>query len=155
MKKSIIVCVIIFAVLIKLAVLTAFAQGFVNLDFESANLSGFSAGLVPATNAIPGWTAYIGGVPLTNINYNTSTTFGGIEVDILGTNSGYPLMQGNYFMYLQGGSIQSSSQASIGQTGTIPSTAQSLILWGSSSFGAASFKGVSLSFALLTQTANY
>jgi hypothetical protein len=34
----------------------AFSQGFVNLDFESANLTGYSPGnTIPTANAFPGW----------------------------------------------------------------------------------------------------
>ena len=70
-------------------------QGFVNLDFESANLSGYSAGAVPAAYAIPSWTVYIGGTPLANINYNIGL-LGGIEVSIIGTNA----IQGIYDIYI-------------------------------------------------------
>jgi hypothetical protein len=98
----------------------SFAQGFVNPDFESANLSGYGAGSVPATNAIPGWTAYLGGIAQTNINYNVSLGAGGIQVDILGSTN----LQGNYYIYISG---SVSEPASIGQTGTIPVTAQSII----------------------------
>lgn len=45
-------------------------QGFVNLDFESANLSGYSPGSVPATDAIPGWTTLTNGLPQQTIAYN-------------------------------------------------------------------------------------
>jgi hypothetical protein len=34
-----------------------FSQGFVNLDFGGANVSGYSPGNVPASDAMPGWTA--------------------------------------------------------------------------------------------------
>ncbi len=129
-----------------------FAQGFVNLDFENANLSGDSAGSVPATNAIPGWTAYIGGVSLTNITYNIGID-GGIEVSIIATNT----FQGNYYILLQGQvSIlpNVNEPASIGQTGTIPATAQSLIFWGFGP-GIVSFNGQILPVSVLGYTANY
>ena len=49
-----------------------FSQGFVNLDFESANLSGYSspAGGVLTSDAIPGWTAYIGSTELTTMIFS-------------------------------------------------------------------------------------
>ena len=107
---------------------SACTQGFVNLDFENASLVGYGAGAVLATNAIPGWTAYLGGVPQTNINYDIGGT-GGIEVSIIGATT----IQGNYYMLLQGSISVAPSvnePASIGQTGTIPATARTLIWWG-------------------------
>ena len=101
----------------------AFSQGFVNLDFENANLSGYSPGSVPASNAIPGWTAYIGGVTLTNINYDTRTG-GGVDLFDSGD------LQGIYWVMLEWDGLVNQYPA-IGQTGTIPATAQSLIWWGS------------------------
>jgi hypothetical protein len=130
-----------------LATHTVLAQGFLNLDFESANLSGYSAGSVPATNAIPGWTAYLGGIAQTNINYNVSSGGGGIQVDILGSTS----LQGNYFIYIGG---TRGEPASIGQTATIPVTAQSLIWWGSGPNGL-SFNGQALSFSVIGSGSNY
>ncbi len=126
-----------------------FAQGFVNLGFEAANLSGYSAGSVPASDAIPGWTAYLGGVVLSNINYNT---FGnGNMVVIVGVNP----IQGNYFVHIQGNKSD-NMQASIGQTGTIPVTAQSLIFWGGGiRQNDVSFNGQTLSFTALGYGPNY
>ena len=134
MKKS-----TILLILILVGIRHTFAQGFVNLDFESANLSGYSAGSVPATDAIPGWTAYLGGTPLTNINYNT-----GGSVEIVGSSA----MQGNFYIRLQSGG-SSSTEPSIGQTGTIPETAQSLIWWGIVAPVVLSFNGQTLSFSML------
>ncbi|MEI2723190.1 MAG: hypothetical protein V9H26_06480 [Verrucomicrobiota bacterium] len=51
---------LLLALLVSLSV-CAFGQGtFRNLDFESANVTGYSTGGVPITNALPGWTGYIG-----------------------------------------------------------------------------------------------
>ena len=144
MKKHILILMVILA-----GIGNAFAQGFVNLDFESANLSGYSAGSVPASDAIPGWTAYLGGVALSNINYNIGGS--GNMVAIVGVNP----IQGNYFIHIQGNGSD-NTQASIGQTGTIPVTAQSLIYWGGG-FGQndISFNGQTLSFTALGFGANY
>jgi hypothetical protein len=132
-----------------------FGQGFVNLDFEDANLSGYSAGSVPAADAIPGWTAYIGGTPLTNINYNIRTS-GGIEVSVIGANSG-SIIQGNYYVYLQGtGGVVANEVASIGQAGTIPVTAQSLIFRGDIyNFEVVSFNGQELPLSEIGSGSNY
>jgi hypothetical protein len=118
MKK----CLFLLA-LILIRMNNASAQGFVNLDFESANLSGYSAGSVPAADAIPGWTAYLGGTVLTSINYDVNDAFGPPGAYIYNSAN----LQGNYYAYVQG---TPSEPASIGQTGTIPATAQSLIWWG-------------------------
>jgi len=130
----------VFALL--LGTVSGFAQSFTNLDFESANLSGYSAGSVPAADAIPGWTAYFGGVLRTNISYNVSpvVVFGG---DILGTNGGYHPFQGSYYYYLLG---SGSSPAVISQSGTVPVTARSLTFMSSTpAWGGVSFNGQILS----------
>lgn len=66
-----------------------------------------------------------------------------------------PAIEGNYSIYLQGGSIsaESTSGASIGQVGEIPLTAESIIYWG----GAlqVTFNGQPLSFSAIGGTANY
>jgi len=52
----------------------AFSRQFVNLDFESANLSGYSPpNGVPASDAVPGWTAYVSSTELTTIGYDVLT----------------------------------------------------------------------------------
>ena len=111
-------------------------QGFVNLDFEAANLSAYGAGpaAVPATNAIPGWTAYLGGIPQTDILLN-SEALADPAVSIQGTNgSFYPPMQRNYFILLQGSFQEISPRtAAIGQTGLIPATVQSMSFWADTS----------------------
>jgi hypothetical protein len=49
-----------------------FAQGFVNLDFEHPVLPLTPVNFqVPASNAIPGWTAYIYGDPESSVLCNT------------------------------------------------------------------------------------
>ena len=141
MKKS-----TILLILILVGIRHTFAQGFVNLDFESANLSGYTAGSVPASNAIPGWTAYIGGVTLTNINYDTRTGGG---VDLLDSGD----LQGIYWVMLEWDGLVNQYPA-IGQTGTIPATAQSLIWWGSGQ-DVLSFNGQTLSFSLIGNGAHY
>src|SRR5689334_6349274 len=83
----------------------AFGQGFVNLDFESANVSGFSTGNVPITNALPGWNAYIGESQIDVVLYNTAT-IGGAGVSLQGPGSPLPyVIAGNYSVLLQGNSL--------------------------------------------------
>jgi hypothetical protein len=144
--------IIIPIILLLISRQAGFSQGFVNLDFESANLSGYSPGSsVPTNNAIPGWVAYNNNrvTLLPDVNYvNTPSSSGGVEII---TNN--PI-QGDYYIYLGGGEI--------GQTGTIPIDAESLIFWGNYSavgFGGAfdriSFGGQTLTVVELGETTNY
>jgi hypothetical protein len=136
----------------------AYAQAFVNLDFEDANLAGYSPGSVPAADAIPGWTAYIGGTALTFIsNSNSPPRTGNIAmVEIIGANT----IQGNYYINLQGldysGIGSPSNVASIDQTGTIPTTAQSLIFFGLfNPLDTVSFNGQTLFLSVIGSASTY
>jgi hypothetical protein len=132
------------------------AQGFVNLNFESANVSAYGPGptAVPATNGIPGWTAYVNGISQAYIPYNT-VSLGAPSVDLEGTNSGFNPIQGNYFVYLQPDtSGQPSQSAAIGQTGHIPLPDLSLIFWGDYN-GALSFGGQTLDYSQTGSVPNY
>ena len=117
------------------AALSAQAQGtFKNLDFEAANVSGYSSpNYIPTTNAIPGWTAYLGGTPQAYILYNNET-LGDAAVSLQGTNGIYQPIQGRFFVLLQATFLASTPEtAAIGQIGQVPVTAQSLIFWGDTS----------------------
>ncbi len=106
-------------------------SGFANLDFESANVSGYSSpGSILASNAIPGWTAYISGVPQSTILYNDET-LGEAAISLQGTNGIFQPIQGRYFVLLQATFFApDTNTAAIGQTGVIPTGTQSLIFWG-------------------------
>ncbi|HVU07401.1 MAG TPA: PEP-CTERM sorting domain-containing protein [Verrucomicrobiae bacterium] len=125
-------------------------QSFVNLDFEQANVSGYSPGdSIPASDAIPGWTAYFGGVALTDIDYDVP--YHGV-VNI----NDQSAFQGTYDIAIEGAP---SEPASIGQTGTIPATAQFLIFSGlavgrNGDYGV-SFNGQMLSFSVLAGEGTY
>lgn len=108
-----------------------FAQGFVNLNFENATFTpGRFGGTVSATNAIPGWTPYYAGGAANFINSN-GVSLGGAMISLEDTNNRqYPQVQGKYFLLLQAGFSGDSSSVSVGQTGQIPLTAQSLVFWG-------------------------
>src|SRR5258708_4562514 len=73
---------------------------FQNLDFEAAGVSGYSPGSVPASNAIPGRTACLGGVPQNTVLYNNET-LGEAAVSLQGTNGGVQPIQGQCFVLLQ------------------------------------------------------
>jgi hypothetical protein len=120
------------------------AQEFVNLDFENANLSSYNPGLVPVSDAIPSWTAYLGGVAQANIYYDATPNQIGIYI------YDSTALQGDYSVLIQG---TPTEPASIGQTGTIPATAQSLTWWG---IGAeVSFEGQPLPFSAIGYTTHY
>jgi len=141
----------IISVLILAGTFGAFAQGFVNLDFESANLSGYGAGSVPTASAIPGWTAYLGGTNLANINYDLNH-YNGTEVCLVGSAN----LQGNYYVLLQGAIFNDVNEAaSIGQTGTIPATAGSLIWWAASGPFSLSFNGQTLPYSAIGSGTGY
>ena len=120
------------------------SQGFVNLNFEQG---------ITSSNTVPGWTAYLSGFP--SIVFSNSVALNGGSTSLLGTNGGFPQIQGRYFVFLQGQTLGFPTSASIGQTGTIPLSAQSLIFWGNVGANDVSFAGQVLALAVLGSTANY
>jgi hypothetical protein len=133
--------ILIICICLTLASFTSYAQGFVNLNFESANLNGYSPGAinVPTNNAIPGWTASFpspvyGVQQSATVAYDT-VSLGGAAIIIYDTNSlSYTPIQGRYSIFFQGDyrpGLSSGNAAEISQTGLVPTTAQSLIFWGS------------------------
>jgi hypothetical protein len=106
-----------------------FSQSFVNLNFEQATIVAGPGGRgVVASNAIPGWTAYTDGLPQTVIAYNT-ISLGGALISIHDTKDlALPPLQGVYSVNIQG-SDPGITSAAIGQTGQIPTDAQSLTFW--------------------------
>ena len=110
------------------------AQGFVNLDFESATLfpvpSGQFGGEVSSTNAIPGWTGSLGTIQVTQVLQN-NFTLGNASIDILGPNWSFAgIIEGQYTLVLQPGFDPFGSghdvSASISQTGLVPADARSI-----------------------------
>ena len=109
-------------------------QSFINLDFESANLSpipagGFGGG-VSITDAIPGWTGYLGTNRVTQVLQNNAT-LGDASIDIFGPNWSYVgIIEGQYTVVLQPGGDPypggGYDEASITQTGSVPFNAHSL-----------------------------
>ena len=177
------ISVIFTAALLNLAD-SGFSQGFANLNFENAHFTVDSSGTffggifgssaVYASNAIPGWTPYLGGVPQTDIVSNNSTA-GSAMVSIQGINlpdfetfTGFvePSLQGRWSIFLQGffgdtnlNNGQYPVVASIGQTGQIPATANSLIFWAYFPYGnntfSISFNGQDLTWVAVSNTLNY
>lgn len=132
------------------------SQGFINLDFESANVSGYSTGSVPAANAFPGWTAYIGGVAQSSVIYDT-IPLDNAEVTLQGTGSSLTPIQGDYTAWLFGSSSYASSQqsAGLGQTGEIPVGTEFLEFLGYAGATDVSFDGQTLTLDEIGSTANY
>jgi hypothetical protein len=132
------------------------AQGFVNLDFEAANLSAYGTGpaAVPTTNALPGWTAYTYGSPASTIFFNT-VSVGAAAVSIQGPGSMEPVIQGNYTVYLQGSSGGTPGSAGIGQSGQIPAGDRSLSFWGFAGLDNVAFNGQTLPLFVASSTPNY
>jgi hypothetical protein len=117
-----------------------FAQGFINLGFESATLvpiPGDPYGRVQFAQAFPGWTGTVGGLSSTSALYNTYfTDTAGIGIIDRGwstTGQGFPgpggLIDGNYTALLFSGTLtntQTGVNTSLSQTGIIPAGTKSL-----------------------------
>lgn len=110
------------------------AQGFINLNFESANVSGYSPGSdIPTTDAVPGWSVYYdsptyGTSQETQIVYDGIST-GGALVSLVDTNVGYSSFNpiaGEFSVFLFGGGSFNSDAMTISQTGVVPVGTESL-----------------------------
>jgi hypothetical protein len=137
-----------------------FSQGFVNLDFESAQIkpiagSPFYPYGVATTNALPGWTAtaYANTTPLTSIAYNFFLLLGNeSEINLMATNG--LQISGGFSALLQGGV---GPGVSISQTGLVPVSTLSLLFAAQSGNGTlqVSLGGLNLPFFALSTGANY
>jgi hypothetical protein len=142
------------------------AQGFMNLNFENARVVYVSPpAIIDASNAIPRWSAYVGppdnptnssSIGLSAIFYN-GVSIGGAIVSLEDTNAVFgPLpIQGTYSVLLEGSSLAAATTASIGQIGTIPTNAQSIVFWGVAGGLQISFNGQPLSYTVTGSTPNY
>ena len=138
---------------------SGYAQGFVNLDFESAQIIPFAEGgyvnSIRTTNALPGWTVFYGASQQSVINYNAPAA-GSTFVTLWATN-GFQLA-GNYSVLLQGG--LTASAASISQTGLVPASARSLLFYGAGRSSTTpvlvvALGGQDLSFSAIAEGPNY
>ena len=132
-----------------------FSQGFINLNFESAKIIPISPYFIDTTNALPGWTVYLGGNPQTQISYNNPAT-GSTWVSIFATN-GYQI-GGKNSVLLQGGFYPfQPPTATISQIGFVPLSALSLLFQAQPGQGAleVSLGGQALNFFALSTGANY
>jgi hypothetical protein len=113
---------------------TAHGQGtFENFDFEWAALyltpvpAGQFGGEVPLSSGLPGWSASINDVPVTQVLQN-NITLGGDSIDIIGPNwnsLGPGIIDGSYSVFLQANNT-GQGNVSIWEEGTVPGTAESL-----------------------------
>lgn len=146
----------------------AFGQGFVNLDFESANISGYSPGSmnVPTSDALPGWSAYF----IYSSNFTSQATavwydgisIGGSGISIIDATIGFGLtpIEGQYSVRFQGEYNPANVPgfdiaARIAQTGLIPTTARSLVFWGDVGRVDVAFNGQLVPYFAIGSGANY
>jgi len=133
---------------------SGFAQGFVNLDFESANITPIVTGgvFVASTNALPGWTVYDGSSQQTEMTVNDPST-GLTSVSLWATNGSQ--ISGNFSVILVGGFT--ASGATISQTGLVPVSADSLLFEAQAGLGGftVTLGGQNIPFFALATGANY
>lgn len=143
-----------------IAMLLSFAwiasgQGFFNLDFEDADLTGYSPGNgVPASSAFPGWTVNAPYILYDNFSLS------GASISIIDTESSYRgyTIQGSYYADFEPANTPESpfyQSISLGQTGTIPVGTESITFWGNIGGLQITFDGQSLAFSEIGSTANY
>lgn len=140
------------------------AQGtFRNLDFESAQVSGYAPGFIPITNALPGWTGYIVYNEALEFEYDqviyNSVSLGAAAITLQGPGSSLPILRGSYTVFLQPQFGRGFPVPAIAQSGTIPASAQSLRFY---ALGGAVYPPTFLTFAgqqipvsVLNTTPNY
>jgi len=132
------------------------AQGFVNLNFESANVSGFQPeSIVPISSALPGWSGFYGSDPTSQVLYDV-ISLDAAMISLIDNNALFfgPL-QGNYSAFLFGGTDGVSS--SISQTGTIPIGTESLRMdaWSYGASPIVAINGQPINMVPLQTFANY
>jgi PEP-CTERM motif-containing protein len=140
----------------------SYAQvSFQNLNFESANLTGYQPGsLVPISDAMPGWTAYYAGTQQTMQVWYDSTSLGSafIAVNDINNSFGFAPIEGTYTVLLQGqfsSTFPSPVSAAIAQTGQIPMTAHSLFFWGNNNSLQVTFNGQVIPYTAFGNGPNY
>jgi hypothetical protein len=113
----------------------ALGAPFQNLDFESANLPvipyGQYGNLVPISNALPGWSAFLGTDPVSSV-YHNNITLGPAIISVWGPDWPYGTggrIDGDFTVVLAGSSGSLGSLA-ISQTGLVPADSQWLLFKG-------------------------
>ena len=99
-------------------IISARGQGFLNLDFESAqNLPSTGGASVSVANALPNWTAYAGLNTLSAVYYVSNIFLGSSPVEL---EAGSLALSGHF-------SVGLYNSGSISQTGSVPNNAESLL----------------------------
>ena len=123
----------IFAAAVLMLAEAGFAQSFVNLDFESTNLSGYPLfSDVPISAAMPGWSGYYSTTTATGqtsvVSYD-GISIGGAIISIIDSNAmpyGFSPIQGKFSAALFGQGHSTPVSSTINQTGLVPSGTMSL-----------------------------
>jgi hypothetical protein len=141
-----------------LVVLTAQveAQGtFQNLNFESANVSGYSPDTeIPIGDALPGWSGYYGSSQTSQAGYDV-ISIGAAVISVIDNNApAFQPLQGNYSAFLFGAEGVS---ASISQTGIIPPGTESILMdaWSYNASPVVAINGQAINVIPLQTFANY
>src|ERR1044071_309302 len=133
------------------------SQGFVNLDFEAANVQDLpypSTGEnVHISDGVPGWNiSPTAGLDLMGHN---AQPLGGAAVEILGPSwPSSQILQGNYTVALYASFMGPPEQASIFQTGEVPAGSGSILFYGTGGFSL-SFAGQNIPLAAVGNGPNY
>jgi len=103
------------------------AQGtFQNLNFESANVSGYSPDTeVPISVALRGWNGFYGTSQTSEVGYDIISIGGAVNALVDNEAPAFQPLQGNDSAFLFGGVGVS---ATISQTGTIPTGTESIFM---------------------------
>ena len=101
--------------------LACHGQGFINLDFELANVAGLGCtGVgcpVPITAGLPGWRGFIGTME-TDMIWHNQFSLGSPALVI---HDRFPyVLEGNYSALLTGSGVLSDHAVSISQSGLVP-----------------------------------
>lgn len=141
------------------------AQGtFQNLDFELANPIPLVGSpdypyAIANSNAMPGWTAYIGSNPRDSIYYNT-VSYGAALISLHDSSSPYwPPIQGSnsliLFAQFNPNNQPGRDSAAVAQTGQIPDGSLSIRFYSGSEYMQASFNGQDIPLIQLGLTGSY
>jgi hypothetical protein len=114
-----------------LPIYSAMGQGtFQNLNFEAAQVAGYSPGAaIPIIAGLPGWAAGVEGTNKSvTVAYDT-LSLGGALISINDVNTGYGFapIEGTFSAYLFSQGLSSPIATSISQTGLVPPGTMSLL----------------------------
>jgi hypothetical protein len=133
------------------------AQGtFQNLNFESANITGYrpNSSDVPISSALPGWTGFYGNNQTSQVWYDGISIGGNIIAIIDNNATAFAPLQGQYSAFLFGGNGVS---ASISQNGIIQAGTESILMdaWSYNASPVVAINGQAINMIPLQTFANY